>query len=152
MRRARGAAAPRWLLAATAWLALGGAACTWWPPPGSGGMAESSRPELPRCTGCLRPPDPTWRELDTQRQLAQGRLERLVLRGAAWCLPAHVAAAKDLQTRIVRELYGGLPLDAANDLIIARAALAELERRLDYIQKAGACTSAETAGAPLPVP
>jgi hypothetical protein len=146
------AAASRRRLASGIWLAVCAAACTWWPPPGSGGMAERSRPDRPRCTGCLRPPDPTWQELDTQRQLVQGRLERLVLRGAEWCLPAHVTEARDLQTRIVRELYGGLPLDAADDLIIARAELAELERRLDSIQKTGACTSAATAGAPLPVP
>ncbi len=146
--------------AATAarWLGIGAlivccvAACTWWPPGGSGGMAERFRPDRPRCTGCLRPPDPTWRELDTQRQLAAGQLERLVLRGAEWCLPGHVAAARDLQVRIVRELYGGLPMDAADDLIIARAGLAELERRLDYVQGAGACTSPATAGTPLPVP
>ncbi len=126
-------------------------ACTWWPPPGSGGMAERHRPDRPKCTGCLRPPDPTWQELDTQRQLAQGHLETLVLRGAQWCLPGQVAAARDLQTRIVRELFGGLPLDAANDLIVARARLAELERRLDYIQGSGACMTAATAGAPYPV-
>ena len=128
------------------------AGCAWWPPAGSGGMAERSRPDRPRCTGCLRPPDPTWQELEVQRQLTAGHLERLVLRGAEWCLPGHVAAARDLQVRIVRELYGGLPLDAADDLIIARARLAELERRLDDVQRAGACTSPATAGTPFPVP
>jgi len=127
-------------------------ACTWWPPPGAGGMAELRRPDRPRCTGCLRPPDPTWQELDIQRQLAQTHLETLVLRGAQWCLPGQVAAAHELQNRIVRELFGGLPLDAADDLIVARERLAELERRLDGIQRSGACLSAATAGAPYPVP
>jgi hypothetical protein len=114
-------------------------ACTWWPAAGGGGMAELRRPDRPRCTGCLRPPDPTWQELDTQRQLAAGQLETLVLRGADWCLPGEVAVARELGNRIVRELYGGLPMDAADDLIVARAHLAELERRLNLIQDQGAC-------------
>lgn len=147
----RAAAAARWLGTGTL-MASFVAGCTWWPPAGSGGMAERSRPDRPRCTGCLRPPDPSWQALDVQRQLTAGHLERLVLRGAEWCLPGHVVAARDLQVRIVRELYGGLPMDAADDLIIARARLAELERRLDTVQGAGACTSPATAGRPLPVP
>lgn len=152
MRGAARVRAPVQVLLSWAVTACVLAACTRWPPFGGGGMAELSRPDRPKCTGCLRPPDPTWRELDTQRQLTQDRLELLVLRGAGWCLPGHVAAARDLQTRIVRELFGGLPLDAANDLIIARARLAELERRLDYIQGSGACMTAATAGAPYRVP
>jgi hypothetical protein len=126
-------------------------ACTFWPASGAGGMAELRPPARPvsghwfgRWFGRA---DPAWLELDQQRRQADCHLEALVLQGAELCLPAHVVAARERQRRIVRALYGGLPLDAANDLIILRERLAELQRRLDYIQANGACVTPAMAGA-----
>lgn len=120
-------------------MALGSVACTRWPEHGAGGMAEIRVPARPECNTCLEYPDPSWDELNTQLQLVRGHLDTLVLRGADACLPAHVATARERQRRITRALHGGLPLDAQNDLIIQRDRLAELERRLDYIQNNGSC-------------
>ncbi|HYN78082.1 MAG TPA: hypothetical protein VES73_09855 [Lamprocystis sp. (in: g-proteobacteria)] len=120
-------------------------ACTSWPPIGGGGMAETRPPARPVSRAVLGPGDPTWEELATQSRLAQCRLDALVLRGAELCLPGQVAEARDRQTRITRQLYGGLPLDAANDLIIQRERLAVLQRSLDYIQGNGACMTPAVA-------
>jgi len=109
-------------------------------------MAELRPFGNPPCARCPGAPDPTWQEIDTQRQLARGELDNLVLRGAQLCLPGQVAALRDRQNRIVRALDGGLPLDAADDLIVQRERLAELRRRLDYIQGNGACMTPALAG------
>jgi hypothetical protein len=134
------------LLGALAILALTCSACTQWPPPGSGGLAELRPSPQPPCSRCPTSPDPTWNQLDIELQLVRGHLETLVLRGAELCLPGHVVEARDRQTRIARELQGGLPLDASDDLIVQRERLAELERRLDYIQGNGACMTPTLAG------
>ncbi len=122
-------------------------ACTYWPAAGAGGMAELRPPARPVSGSWFGHVDPAWQALDQQRRQTDCHLEALVLQGAELCLPAHVVAARDRQRRIVRALYGGLPLDAANDLIILRERLAELQRRLDYIQANGACLTPAMAGA-----
>lgn len=121
-------------------------ACARWPPAGSGGMAELRPPAGRACGLCLAPTAPQREQLDIELQLVRGHLDTLVLRGAELCLPGQVAGARERQTRIARALAGGLPLDAANDLIVQRERLAELERRLDYIQGNGACMAPNLAG------
>lgn len=127
------------------------AACTFWPASGAGGMAELRPPARPVSGSWFGRwfgrGDSAWQELDQQRRQTDCHLEALVLQGAELCLPAHVVAARERQRRIVRALYGGLPLDAANDLIILRERLAEMQRRLDYIQANGACVTPAMAGA-----
>ena len=147
-RLTRAAVIPAFVL----WLGVACAlsACTFWPAAGAGGMAELRPPTRPVSASwfdrwCGRG-DSAWQELDQQRRQTECHLEALVLQGAELCLPAHVVAARERQRRIVRALYGGLPLDAANDLIILRERLAELQRRLDYIQANGACVTPAMAG------
>lgn len=63
----------------------------------------------------------------------------MVLEGAEYCFPATVVQARTRQHRIIRELHGGLELDAANDLIIQRNLLLRLEQQLDYVTREQAC-------------
>ena len=48
--------------------------------------------------------------------------------------------ALEKQNRIARELEGGLLLDAANDLVIQRRRLNQLEQQLDYVLSQTTCT------------
>lgn len=66
-------------------------------------------------------------------------LDLLVLQGAIRCYPASVQLAEVRQIRIVRELAGGMYADAANDLLIQRKKLAELERELNYVNQYDTC-------------
>jgi len=72
-------------------------------------------------------------------QMSQRHLDALLADGANVCFPAVVKKAQIRQARVVRELQGGLPGDAANDLIIQRDQLARLERRLNYVQLQESC-------------
>uniref|UniRef100_UPI00035D4F90 OmpA family protein n=1 Tax=Vibrio coralliilyticus TaxID=190893 RepID=UPI00035D4F90 len=72
-------------------------------------------------------------------QLAKLHLDALIREGARWCFPAAVVQALEKQNRIARELEGGLLLDAANDIIIQRKRLDELERQLDYVTSQAKC-------------
>jgi hypothetical protein len=134
-------------------LALLAQGCARWPEHGSGGLAEIRPLAQSPCARCGGHPDPTWESLDMELQIVRGHLDNLVLAGAEACLPAHVAVAREREARIARALNGGLPLDAANDLIIQRHKLAELERRLGYIQSQGVCRpGAVMTGAPVGAP
>lgn len=113
--------------------------CERWPEHGSGGMAEVRPLATSPCKRCSGNPDPDWETLSMELQIVRGHLDTLVLRGLEDCLPAHVAIAREREARIARALNGGLPLDAANDLMIQRHKLAELERRLEYVQSHGVC-------------
>lgn len=72
-------------------------------------------------------------------QLAKLHLDSLIREGAKWCFPAAVVQALEKQNRIARELEGGLLLDAANDLVIQRKRLNELELQLDYVTSQTRC-------------
>jgi outer membrane protein OmpA-like peptidoglycan-associated protein len=72
-------------------------------------------------------------------QLAKLHLDALIQEGARWCFPAAVVQAIEKQNRIARELQGGLLLDAANDLVIQRKRLNELELQLDYVTSQARC-------------
>ncbi len=72
-------------------------------------------------------------------QLAKLHLNALIQEGARWCFPAAVLQAIEKQNRIARELQGGLLLDAANDLVIQRKRLNELELQLDYVTSQARC-------------
>ncbi|MEZ9748617.1 OmpA family protein, partial [Vibrio sp. 10N.261.54.A11] len=72
-------------------------------------------------------------------QLAKLHLDALIQEGARWCFPAAVVQAIEKQNRIARELQGGLLLDAANDLVIQRKRLNELEVQLDYVTSQARC-------------
>ena len=63
----------------------------------------------------------------------------MIQEGAKWCFPAAVVQAIEKQNRIARELEGGLLLDAANDLVIQRKRLNELELQLDYVTSQTRC-------------
>jgi outer membrane protein OmpA-like peptidoglycan-associated protein len=65
-------------------------------------------------------------DFDLSRQF----LKLLVNDGAERCYPATVAQARERESRISRELNGGLDADAANDLLIQRSQLNRLERQL----------------------
>jgi len=72
-------------------------------------------------------------------QMSQRHLDALLADGANICFPAVVKKAQLRQNRVIRELQGGLPGDAANDLIIQRDQLNRLERRLNYVQLQESC-------------
>ena len=80
-----------------------------------------------------------FRSLRFDWQLAKLHLDALIQEGARWCFPAAVVQAIEKQNRIARELQGGLLLDAANDLVIQRKRLNELEVQLDYVTSQARC-------------
>ncbi|MES9882051.1 MAG: OmpA family protein [Sedimenticola sp.] len=118
-------------------VALGISGCVSWPMLGSGGMAE------------VRPGDAILVEADQpltpehglrfDLELNRRHLDMLVLEGAELCFPATVVQAKAREKRIARALYGGLPFDAANDLIIQHQLLSRLEQQLDTVRSEQAC-------------
>ncbi|MCS0315965.1 OmpA family protein [Vibrio diabolicus] len=73
-------------------------------------------------------------------QLTKLHLDALIQEGARWCFPAAVVQALEKQNRIALELEGGLLLDAANDLVIQRRRLNQLEQQLDYVLSQTTCT------------
>ena len=123
--------------------------CATWPPEGSGGLAElfsGSDGSAARADGPLSAEDGSTFELELVRR----HLDVLVLEGAELCFPATVVQAKHREARIVRELEGGLALDAANDIIVQRQLLARLERQLDYARSHDVCVVSIAAGETRP--
>lgn len=122
-------------------LVLGG--CTSYPEQGTGGLAESydSINYQNSDFSPVMPDEPLGPEhgLRFDWQLAKLHLDALIQEGARWCFPAAVVQAIEKQNRIARELQGGLLLDAANDLVIQRKRLNELEVQLDYVTSQARC-------------
>jgi outer membrane protein OmpA-like peptidoglycan-associated protein len=102
------------------------------PENGTGGVAENY---LTEDFSPTMPDEPLGPEhgLRFDWQLAKLHLQSLIQEGAKWCFPAAVVQALENQNRIARELAGGLQLDAANDLVIQRKRLNELEKQLNYV-------------------
>ena len=117
--------------------------CTSYPEHGTGGLAESYDPMNYQNTDFspVMPDEPLGPEhgLRFDWQLAKLHLDALIQEGARWCFPAAVVQAIEKQNRIARELQGGLLLDAANDLVIQRKRLNELELQLDYVTSQARC-------------
>ncbi|MFA0014853.1 OmpA family protein [Vibrio lentus] len=117
--------------------------CTSYPEQGSGGLAESydSLNYQNSDFSPVMPDEPLGPEhgLRFDWQLAKLHLDALIQEGARWCFPAAVVQAIQKQNRIARELQGGLLLDAANDLVIQRKRLNELEVQLDYVTSQARC-------------
>ncbi len=103
------------------------------PPKGQGGFAEHNLSNMPEHPVGLE------NALYFEQQLSRRHLDALLAAGANICFPASVRTAQVRQTRIARELQGGLDSDAANDLIIQRDKLNRLERRLNYVQMQETC-------------
>jgi len=123
-------------------------ACVSLPLQGTGGLAEHNAARLPP----VMPGEAVTAQhgLRFELQLAERHLDQLVLEGAELCFPATVVQAKQRQTRILRELQGGLDYDAANDLIVQRKLLARLERQLDYVKQNDICVLPAIAGQQQP--
>ena len=117
--------------------------CTSYPEHGTGGLAESydSMNYQNADFSPVMPDEPLGPEhgLRFDWQLAKLHLDALIQEGARWCFPAAVVQAIEKQNRIARELQGGLLLDAANDLVIQRKRLNELELQLDYVTSQARC-------------
>lgn len=117
--------------------------CTSFPEQGTGGLAESydSLNYQNSDFSPVMPDEPLGPEhgLRFDWQLAKLHLDALIQEGARWCFPAAVVQAIQKQNRIARELQGGLLLDAANDLVIQRKRLNELEVQLDYVTSQARC-------------
>ncbi|MCF7505014.1 OmpA family protein [Vibrio sp. L3-7] len=117
--------------------------CTSYPEQGIGGLAESydSINYQNSDFSPVMPDEPLGPEhgLRFDWQLAKLHLDALIQEGARWCFPAAVVQAIEKQNRIARELQGGLLLDAANDLVIQRKRLNELEVQLDYVTSQARC-------------
>ncbi|MEZ9232745.1 OmpA family protein [Vibrio amylolyticus] len=112
--------------------------CSSYPEEGRGGLAENYAASD---FSPVMPDEPLGPEhgLRFDWQLAKLQLDSLVQQGAKWCFPAAVVQAIEKQNRIARELEGGLLLDAANDLVIQRKRLNELELQLDYVTSQTRC-------------
>lgn len=117
--------------------------CSSFPEQGTGGLAESydSLNYQNSDFSPVMPDEPLGPEhgLRFDWQLAKLHLDALIQEGARWCFPAAVVQAIQKQNRIARELQGGLLLDAANDLVIQRKRLNELEVQLDYVTSQARC-------------
>lgn len=117
--------------------------CTSYPEQGSGGLAESydSLNYQNSDFSPVMPDEPLGPEHGVRFdwQLAKLHLDALIQEGARWCFPAAVVQAIQKQNRIARELQGGLLLDAANDLVIQRKRLNELDVQLDYVTSQARC-------------
>ncbi|MDF2152164.1 OmpA family protein [Vibrio sp. CAU 1672] len=115
-----------------------------YPEYGSGGLAESYQDIAINDRGFspVMPDEPLGPEhgLRFDWQLSKLHLDALIQEGARWCFPAAVVQALEKQNRIARELEGGLMLDAANDLVIQRQRLNQLEQQLDYVLTQTTCT------------
>ncbi|WP_330943666.1 OmpA family protein [Vibrio diabolicus] len=115
-----------------------------YPDHGKGGLAENYQDisiENYQFTPVM-PDEPLGPEhgLRFDWQLTKLHLDALIQEGARWCFPAAVVQALEKQNRIARELEGGLLLDAANDLVIQRRRLNQLEQQLDYVLSQTTCT------------
>lgn len=112
--------------------------CSSQPESGRGGLAENY---LQSSFTPVMPDEPLGPEhgLRFDWQLTKLQLDALIREGARWCFPAAVVQALEKQNRIARELEGGLMLDAANDIIIQRQRLNELELQLDYVTSQAKC-------------
>ncbi|WP_162062979.1 OmpA family protein [Vibrio taketomensis] len=126
------------LAALLATLVFGLQGCTNFPPEGQGGLAEQ---HIDNGFAPVMPDEPLGPEhgLRFDWQLTKLHLDSLIREGARWCFPAAVVQALEKQNRIARELDGGLLIDAANDLVIQRKRLGELERQLDYVTSQANC-------------
>ncbi|ELP5729483.1 OmpA family protein [Vibrio vulnificus] len=117
--------------------------CASYPEQGSGGMAESYQNIHYENADFspVMPDEPLGPEhgMRFDWQIAKLHLDSLIREGAKWCFPASVVQALELQNRIARELQGGLLLDAANDLVIQRKRLHQLEQQLDYVLSQTRC-------------
>lgn len=103
-------------------------ACVTWPVLGTGGMAEHQTNQMQYDSG-----------LFVEFELAKTQLSLLTLKGAEYCFPATIIQARQRQNRILRQLHGGLELDAANDLIIQRDHLKQLENRFNAVISQSSC-------------
>ncbi|NOJ18171.1 OmpA family protein [Vibrio jasicida] len=115
-----------------------------YPDHGQGGMAESYQDisiENYQFSPVM-PDEPLGPEhgLRFDWQLTKLHLDALIDEGARWCFPAAVVQALEKQNRIARELEGGLLLDAANDIVIQRRRLSQLEQQLDYVLSQTTCS------------
>ncbi|MGD8120235.1 OmpA family protein [Vibrio sp. TRT 2004] len=112
--------------------------CSSYPESGRGGIAEDY---IQSSFTPVMPDEPLGPEhgLRFDWQLAKLQLDSLIREGARWCFPAAVVQALEKQNRIARELEGGLLLDAANDIVIQRKRLNELELQLDYVTSQAKC-------------
>lgn len=122
------------------------AGCSMFPDEGKGGMAEHQYSSLsPVMTDEPMGPE---HGLRFEWELSARHLDILIMKGAQSCFPAAVIQNQRMQDRIIRELHAGLDLDAANDLIIQRAAIERLEKQLDAVQNSRACAPAALAQHP----
>lgn len=116
--------------------------CSSYPEHGQGGMAEN---HFSSGFSPVMPEQPLGPEhgLRFDWQLAKLHLDMLVQEGAKMCFPAAVVQSRLRQDRIARELEAGLFRDAANDLIIQRKRLSELEQNLTYVTSQATCIPPE---------
>ncbi|AXT71102.1 OmpA family protein [Vibrio sp. dhg] len=112
--------------------------CSSYPEAGRGGLGENY---IQSNFTPVMPDEPLGPEhgLRFDWQLTKLQLDSLISEGARWCFPAAVVQALEKQNRIARELEGGLLLDAANDIVIQRKRLNELELQLDYATSQTKC-------------
>ena len=112
--------------------------CTPWPTPGTGGMAEVTHAPLPAAPvnyARVTPYDMTVYRLTLNRYY----LQSLKSEGAARCFPGQWEETNQWANRVSRELFGGLTVDADNDLLILENKINSLQHRMTYLGNRANC-------------
>lgn len=117
-------------------------ACSQWPDHGAGGFAEHQ-------AAAIYPTEATTQNSSSitdsrvrirmDAEIARNHLDSLILAGATRCFPASVQTLKLRQTRIEREIAGGLAGDAAVHLIIQRDDLGILREQVRLANSTYTC-------------
>lgn len=111
--------------------------CTSWPNAGKGGFAEHQLDVFI--------PVEHNQELNYQHglrfdyELSQHQLDYLITQGADLCFPALVNTARQQEKRVIRELAAQMFADAANNIIILRTQINQLDQQLEHVTLKGAC-------------
>lgn len=118
--------------------------CTSWPSSARGGFAEHDHDAFIPIEAHQHITYKHGLRLDYD--ISHNQLNYLATQGATHCFPAAVTQARLLDNRIIREIQSELYADAANNLIVQRTKLAQLERNVNVVWSQGACNKRVTFG------
>ena len=112
-------------------LMLGG--CTMWPAEKGGGFVESQKYKAAKNTKF------EVSELEENLVKANQKFDALVMQGAQSCFPGRVQLAKTQQSRVQREITGGLYSDAMHDLDVFEHQIKNMRRMIYSVENTRTC-------------